>query len=77
MALFDSEDKSQVSDVAYGLDNNGLANGDTSIFSSIGNFVTKGVPLTGLSILNSFANTGIDVTNWLTNGQTERLSVEN
>jgi hypothetical protein len=85
MGMFDSSDdsssdpyaSSHLSDMAHGLDNFGIANDDPSILSSIGNLVTKGVPLTGLSIVNSFANTAIDVANWATGSSTERLSVEN
>lgn len=53
----------ELSSVSYGVDNNALEAGDKSIFDNIGDVVTKGIPLTGLSIVNSFANTGIEVAN--------------
>lgn len=66
------------SDVAYGLDNIGVGaqTPASSIFDTISDVATKGVPLTGLSIVNSFANTAIDVGNWLNGDNTERLSID-
>lgn len=64
----------EVSDAAFGIDNHGLAGGDSSIFDTVGNVLTKGVPLTGLAVANSFANTAIDVSNWF-GGESKRLSI--
>lgn len=54
----------QPSNAAYGLDTHEAAAGNQSLFDGIGNFISKGVPLTGMSIINSFANTAIDVANF-------------
>ena len=48
---------------AFGLDTHAALSDNPSIFESVGNVITKGIPLTGLSIVNSFANTGIEVAN--------------
>lgn len=52
------------SSLAYGLDTQAALGGDDSLFSSIKNVITKGVPLTGLAVVNSFANTAVKVDNW-------------
>lgn len=64
-----------VNDTAYALDTHAATNDEPSIFESLGNIVTKGVPLTGVSILNSFANTAIDIGNFF-GGENQRVSVE-
>lgn len=66
-----------VSNVAYAADTTAAQGGEPdSIFDSIGNVVSKGIPLTGMAAFNSIANTAVDVGNWFTNGSTERYSVE-
>lgn len=65
------------SSVSYGLDTSAANRDQSSIFDSISNIVTKGLPLTGLSIVNSFANTGIELGNWLTDGNAEKLTIAN
>lgn len=62
MGLYDSEN-SDANDAAYAADTQGAYAGDTSIFDTASDVVTKGIPLTGLSIVNSFANTGIELAN--------------
>lgn len=54
----------EFSEGGFALDTHSALAGDTSIFDSLANVVTKGIPLTGLSIVNSFANTGIQVANF-------------
>lgn len=66
-----------VNDAAYGLDQHAAVSETPGVFESLQNVVTKGIPLTGLSVVNSFANTAIDVGNWFSDQPTERLSVEN
>jgi hypothetical protein len=68
--------KPMYSDAAYGLDTHAAQAGESSVFSTLGNLVTKGGLLTGLSVINSFANTAIDVTNWM-GADNQRLSMEN
>lgn len=63
MSLFDQE-TGVYSDAGFAYDTHGAMADQPSIFDSIGNLVTKAVPLTGLSIVNSFANTGIQVANF-------------
>lgn len=63
MSFYDSL-TGNYSDVATALDTHSLAADNTSIFDSAANIVTKGVPLTALSIINSFANTGVKVANF-------------
>lgn len=60
---------------AFALDTHAAVAGDKSIFESAGDTITKGIPLTGLSIINSFANTAIDVGNFF-GGDFERFSIE-
>lgn len=57
-------DTGEVSAAAWAYDTHAITNDQPSIFDSISNVVTKGVPLTGLSIVNSFANTAIEVGNF-------------
>lgn len=45
-------------------DNHAVAGTGQSIFQSTSDFATKGVPLIGLSIYNSFVNTGVELGNW-------------
>lgn len=69
MALIDTEG---VDNLAYALDNHVSASGSKSLFDGVSDVVTKGIPLTGLAVVNSFANTGIDLTNWITGSNFER-----
>lgn len=46
-------------------DNHAVAATGKSIFSSAGDLITKGLPLTGLSIYNSFKNTAVELGNYL------------
>lgn len=59
----------------YGVDQHAAVADQPSVLDSISNVVTKGIPLTGLSIVNSFANTAADVGNFF-GGDNKRLSVE-
>lgn len=65
MSLFDP-DTGAISDAAFGLDTQTALADQGSIFESMGNIVTKGLPLAGISVLNTFANTGAALRNWLT-----------
>lgn len=67
MAFMDP-DTGTYSDAAFGLDTVSALNNEPSIFSSAVGVVTKGIPLTALSIINTFANTGIDYGNWALGG---------
>lgn len=62
-------------DAAYGLNAHALTSDQGSIWDSLGNVITKAVPLTGLSIVNSFANTAIKVGNWF-GADNQYLSIE-
>lgn len=60
----------EVSPVGYSLDSEGAITGDNSLLDRIGgaakdtaDFATKGIPLTAMSIVNSFANTPIALYN--------------
>lgn len=64
MTLFDNGN-GEISDAAFGLDTTAALNNEPSLMESVGNVVTKGIPLTALSIVNSFANTAIELQNWL------------
>ena len=75
MALYDPI-SGTFNDASYALDVSEAEAGNRSIFESASNVITKGVPLTGLAVINSFANTAIDVGNWLGVTNAERLSVE-
>lgn len=65
----------EVSNLAFGLDNHNLTAGDPSIFEAAANVVTKGIPLTGLAVANSFANTAIDIGNWF-GADNKRISIQ-
>lgn len=53
----------EISNAAFAFDTHNSLNDDPSIFGSAYNVVTKGLPLTGLSVVNSFYNTGVEVAN--------------
>ena len=63
------------SEAARGADVYGAAAGEPGLLDSAANFVTKGLPLTGVAILNSFANTAVDIGNFF-GGNYERMAVE-
>lgn len=63
MPLFDAQ-TGEYNDGAFAYDTHGMMADQPSIFDSVSNLITKAVPLTGLSIVNSFANTGIQVANF-------------
>lgn len=75
MALIDPE-TGLVSDAAYGADSHAADAGQPSLFDTASDIVTKGVPLTGLSIVNSFANTAIEVGN-VFGADTDKWSIDN
>jgi hypothetical protein len=66
----------QVSNLSYALDTHAAQAGDPSIFTSAANVVTKAIPLTGLQIVNSFANTGIELGNWVTGNDVDKWSID-
>ena len=74
MSLFDPT-TGDYSEGAFGLDSHAALADQPSIFESLGNIATKAVPLIGLSIVNSFANTGIQVANMF-GADVEQLSVD-
>ena len=59
-------------------DINAQQSGERSIFDRATDVVTKGVPLVGASVINSFANTAIELGNWtgVTDG-VQKWSIEN
>ena len=67
MALQDAPDTPEqspvISDLAYGLDTHQAVDNSSSLFDQASDVITKGVPLTGLQIVNSFANTGVELAN--------------
>lgn len=63
MPLFD-QDTGEYNDAGFAYDTHGIMADQPSLLDSVGNLITKAVPLTGLSIVNSFANTGIQVANF-------------
>lgn len=63
MSLIDP-DTGAYSDAAFGFDTQTALAGQPSLMESIGNVITKGIPLTALSVVNSFANTAIEVGNF-------------
>lgn len=73
MAYTDPE-TGEVNNAAFALDTHAALGGDKSIFDSAYDVVTKALPLTGLAIVNSFANTGVEVANAL-GGDYGKLSV--
>lgn len=66
----------QVSNLSYGLDTHAAQAGEGSIFKSAADVITKAVPLTGLDIVNSFANTGIELGNFLTGNSVDKWSID-
>lgn len=64
MALLDP-DTGAFSDAAFGLDTSAALADQPSVMDSIGSVITKAIPLTALSVVNSFANTAIEMQNWL------------
>lgn len=65
MALVD-EATGEFSNAAFGLDTQAALADQPSLLESAGNVVTKGIPLTGLAIVNSIANTAFQVQSWAT-----------
>lgn len=62
MAMFDPL-TGEFNPLAYSLDVHEAEQEQPSLLTSASNFVMKGIPLTALSIVNSFANTGISLAN--------------
>jgi hypothetical protein len=54
----------EYSDASFGLDSQAALNNESSIFDTVSGVITKAIPLTALAVVNSFANTGIDLANW-------------
>lgn len=69
------DDTGTVSNLGYAVDTHAAAAGDDSIFSNISDLATKAIPLTGLSIVNSFVNTAITIDNWM-GGDNKQLTVQ-
>lgn len=65
----------QISKMNYGLDTHAAEAGDPSIWSSASDVVTKGIPLTALDVVNSFANTGIELGNFVAGNDTQKWSI--
>lgn len=61
---FIDPDTGAVSDSAWGLDTTAALSNEPSLFSSAAGVVTKGLPLTGIALVNTFYNTVIDYANW-------------
>ena len=59
-----SADDQLVTNSMFAADMHNQDAGQNSLFDTVGNLFTKAAPLIGLSIANSFANTGIEVANW-------------
>lgn len=72
MGLFSNT--GEVSTAAYAVDGAEADAGKPSIFDNISDVVTKGISLTGASIVNSFANTAIDVGN-LFGAETDHITM--
>lgn len=64
----------ETSEAAFGLDVQEARAGNQSLFDGIGSFVSKGIPLTGMAIVNSFANTAIDVANFFSDNKRTRYT---
>lgn len=54
----------ETSDLHIATDNHEVGGTGRSITDDVGDIITKGIPLTGLSVYNSFVNTGVDVANF-------------
>lgn len=63
MPLFD-EKTGEYNPGAFAVDTHSAYAEQSSIFEDVGNVFAKGLPLVGLSIVNSFANTGIQLANF-------------
>lgn len=61
--------------VTYAMDVYEAKAGNPSIFDNLADVATKGIPLTGASIVNSFANTAIDIAN-VFGADAKRLTME-
>lgn len=59
--------------LAYALDSHAAIGGQPSLFDSFTDVITKGVPLTGLSVVNSFANTAVELGNALGVSNTDKF----
>jgi len=64
----------EVSSFGYALDTSAAQLQAPSLMDDISDVVTKGIPLTGMSIINSFANTAVEVNN-LFGGNAEKLDI--
>lgn len=63
MAITPDPTTGEYSNVAFALDTHAAVAGEPSLLDNVSDFVTKAVPLTGLSVVNSFVNTGVELTN--------------
>lgn len=75
MPLTNDPDTGESSDLAQGLDVHAALAGEPSLFDEASDFVTKAVPLTGLAVVNSFANTAVAVDNFF-GGGAQKLTVQ-
>lgn len=72
-----NDDSQQYSNMDYALDSHAaLAGEPQSIWQTGTNFITKALPLTGLDIVNSFANTGIEFGNWISGDNLDKWSIQ-
>lgn len=74
MPMYDP-DTGETSTAAYALDTHAAVAGDKSLWDSATDFVSKGVPLTGLAAVNSFINTGVEVDNFF-GGDAKKVSIQ-
>lgn len=64
----------ELSSAAFALDTTSAQAGEGSILEDASNLLTKALPLTGMSMVNSFANTAVDIGNFFGAGA-DRLSL--
>jgi hypothetical protein len=57
-------------------DNYNLSAGNPTLFNSVSDFVTKGIPLTGIAIVRSFANTGRELGAWVSGNDYKESKAE-
>lgn len=66
----------EYNDSTFALDTHSAIGDEPSIFDSAAGVITKGVPITGLAIINSFANTGIELGNFITGSENKLMTIQ-
>lgn len=76
MAPMYDEATGELSSATFAVDDHSVTKDQGSILDTLSGIATKGVPLTGLAIVNSFANTAIEASNFVTGSSYDKISIQ-